>query len=32
VITTTYMGVTEKRAVDELVSLGCEVRVEFAPA
>jgi superfamily II DNA or RNA helicase/HKD family nuclease len=29
VITTTYMGVTEKRAVDELVSLGAEVRVAF---
>ena len=28
-ITTTYMGVTEKRAVDELVSLGAEVRVAF---
>ena len=29
VITTTYMGVTEKRAVDELVSLGADVRVAF---
>jgi superfamily II DNA or RNA helicase/HKD family nuclease len=29
VITTTYMGVTEKRAVDELVSVGAEVRVAF---
>ena len=28
-ITTTYMGVTEKRAVDELVSLGADVRVAF---
>ncbi len=27
VITTTYMGATEKRAVDELHSLGAEVRV-----
>ncbi|MGI8727669.1 MAG: DUF3427 domain-containing protein [Solirubrobacterales bacterium] len=27
VITTTYMGATEKRAVDELVGLGAEVRV-----
>jgi superfamily II DNA or RNA helicase len=27
VITTTYMGATEKRAVDELFSLGAEVRV-----
>lgn len=27
VITTTYMGATEKRAVDELFKLGCEVRV-----
>jgi superfamily II DNA or RNA helicase/HKD family nuclease len=27
VITTTYMGATEKRAVDELVDLGAEVRV-----
>jgi hypothetical protein len=27
VITTTYMGATEKRAVDELVKLGAEVRV-----
>jgi len=26
-ITTTYMGATEKRAVDELVNLGAEVRV-----
>lgn len=26
-ITTTYMGATEKRAVDELVDLGAEVRV-----
>ncbi len=29
VVTTTYMGATEKRAVDELVSLGAEVRVAF---
>jgi len=29
VITTTYMGATEKRAVDELVSLGAAVRVAF---
>ena len=29
VITTTYMGTTEKRAVDELCSLGAEVRVAF---
>ena len=29
VITTTYMGATEKRAVDELVKLGAEVRVAF---
>lgn len=29
VITTTYMGVTEKRAVDELVTLGAEVRIAF---
>ena len=27
VITTTYMGATEKRAVDELVAIGAEVRV-----
>ena len=27
VITTTYMGATEKRAVDELFSLGAEIRV-----
>lgn len=27
VITTTYMGATEKRAVDELVALGAELRV-----
>jgi HKD family nuclease len=27
VITTTYMGATEKRAVDELFALGAEVRV-----
>ena len=27
VITTTYMGATEKRAVDELVALGAQVRV-----
>jgi superfamily II DNA or RNA helicase/HKD family nuclease len=29
VITTTYMGATEKRAVDELAALGAEVRVAF---
>jgi len=29
VITTTYMGATEQRAVDELVALGAEVRVAF---
>ena len=29
VITTTYMGATEKRAVDELVAIGAEVRVAF---
>ncbi len=29
VITTTYMGATEKRAVDELVALGAEVQVAF---
>jgi superfamily II DNA or RNA helicase len=29
VITTTYMGATEKRAVDELFSLGASVRVAF---
>ncbi|HEX3512046.1 MAG TPA: DUF3427 domain-containing protein [Solirubrobacteraceae bacterium] len=29
VVTTTYMGATEKRAVDELVSLGAEVKVAF---
>lgn len=29
VITTTYMGATEKRAVDELVALGAAVRVAF---
>lgn len=29
VITTTYMGATEKRAVDELVGLGANVRVAF---
>jgi HKD family nuclease len=29
VITTTYMGATEKRAVDELVALGAEVHVAF---
>jgi superfamily II DNA or RNA helicase/HKD family nuclease len=28
-ITTTYMGATEKRAVDELVALGAEVLVAF---
>ena len=28
-ITTTYMGATEKRAVDELFSLGAEIRVAF---
>ena len=29
VITTTYMGATQRRAVDELVGLGAEVRVAF---
>jgi len=29
VITTTYMGATEKRAVDELVRLGAEVKIAF---
>jgi superfamily II DNA or RNA helicase len=29
VITTTYMGATEKKAVDALVELGAEVRVAF---
>jgi HKD family nuclease len=29
VITTTYMGATEKRAVDELHRLGAEIRVAF---
>jgi HKD family nuclease len=29
VITTTYMGATQRRAVDELVSIGAEVRVAF---
>jgi superfamily II DNA or RNA helicase/HKD family nuclease len=29
VITTTYMGTTQRRAVDELVRLGAEVRVAF---
>lgn len=29
VITTTYMGATEKRAIDELVALGAEVKVAF---
>ncbi len=29
VITTTYMGATEKKAVDRLVELGAEVRVAF---
>lgn len=29
VVTTTYMGATEKRAVDELAALGAEVRVAF---
>lgn len=29
VITTTYMGATEKRAIDELVALGADVRVAF---
>ncbi len=29
VVTTTYMGATEKRAVDELFSLGAEIRVAF---
>ena len=29
VITTTYMGATQRRAVDELVRLGAEVRIAF---
>lgn len=29
VITTTYMGATEKRAIDELVALGADVKVAF---
>src|SRR5205085_9779896 len=29
VITTTYMGATEKRAVDELIALGADVRIAF---
>jgi superfamily II DNA or RNA helicase/HKD family nuclease len=29
VVTTTYMGATEKKAVDELFALGAEVRVAF---
>lgn len=29
VVTTTYMGATEKRAVDELFRLGAEIRVAF---
>jgi superfamily II DNA or RNA helicase len=29
VVTTTYMGATEKRAVDELHALGAEIRVAF---
>lgn len=29
VITTTYMGATQRRALDELVGLGAEVRVAF---
>jgi HKD family nuclease len=29
VITTTYMGATQRRAVDELVSIGAQVRVAF---
>lgn len=29
VVTTTYMGATEKRAVDELFGLGAQVRVAF---
>ena len=29
VITTTYMGTTERRAVDELFKLGAEIRVAF---
>ena len=29
VVTTTYMGATEKRAVDELFALGAEIRVAF---
>jgi superfamily II DNA or RNA helicase/HKD family nuclease len=29
VITTTYMGATQRRAVDELVRIGAEVRVAF---
>ena len=32
VITTTYMGATEKRAVDELFALGAEVRVALRRA
>ncbi|MEO5876783.1 MAG: DUF3427 domain-containing protein [Streptosporangiaceae bacterium] len=29
VITTTYMGATEKRAVDRLVAMGAEVRISY---
>jgi HKD family nuclease len=29
VITTTYMGATEKRAVDKLVAMGAEVRISY---
>lgn len=29
VVTTTYMGATEKRAVDELFAIGAEIRVAF---
>lgn len=29
VITTTYMGATQRRAVDELVALGADVRIAF---
>lgn len=29
VITTTYVGATERRAVDELVRLGAQVKVSY---